>query len=74
MQNCEIGICTDGAPASVAMYCLVKEEVGEHYMLMLCPAHKIELGISDAFKESALNDACSQNYINIFYLFQQANL
>ena len=37
------------------MYRLVKEEASKHYMLTLCPAHKIELAISDAFKESALN-------------------
>lgn len=35
-------------------------------MLMLCPDYKIELAIPDAFKESALNNTYSQNYINIF--------
>ena len=68
-EHCEIGMRTD-----VAKYRLVKEEVSEQYMLMLCPAHKIELAISDAFKEYALNDMSSQNYINIFYLFRRANL
>ena len=67
-------MCTDGTPVNVAMYCLVKEEVGEHYMLTLCPAHKIELAISDAFKESVLNNTWSQNNVIIFYLFQRANL
>ena len=43
------------------MYHLVKEEVSEHYMLTLCPAHEIEPAISDALKESALNNMCSQN-------------
>ena len=67
-------MCTDGTPVNVAMYRLVKEEVGEHYMLTLCPAHKIELAISDTFKESVLNNTWSQNNVIIFYLFQRANL
>ena len=73
-KHCEIDMCTDGAPVNVGMYWLVKEEVGEHFMLTLCPAHKIELAISNSFKESTLNNMCSQNYVNIFYLFQQVNL
>ena len=43
--HCEIVVCTDGAPVNVAMYLFVKEEVGEHCILTLCPAHKIDLAI-----------------------------
>ena len=73
-KHCEIDVCTDGAPVNVGMYRVVKEEVGEHFMLTLCPAHKIELAISNSFKEATLNNTCSQNYVNIFYLFHRVNL
>lgn len=65
---------TGDVPVNVAMYRLVKEKLSEYYMLTLCPARKIELAISDAFKESALNNTCSQNYVNIYCLFRRANL
>ena len=70
-KHCEIGVCTDGAPVNVAMYHLVNAEVSEYYMLTLCTAHKIELAILDVFKESALNNMCSQNYVNIFTCFDK---
>ena len=45
----EIGMCSDAAAVNVALHKLVKEELGPHYMLMLCPSHKYELAINDAF-------------------------
>ena len=56
------------------MHKLIKNEIGEHYLLMLCPAHKIELAIENAFELSALNNDCNTDYVNIFYLFKKANL
>ena len=53
---------------------LIKNEIGEHYLLTLCPAHKIELAIENAFELSALNNNCNTDYVNIFYLFKKANL
>ena len=56
------------------MHELIKNEIGEHYLLTLCPAHKIELAIENAFELSALNNDCNTDYVNIFYLFKKANL
>lgn len=67
-------MCTDGAPVNVKMHKLIKNELGEHYLLTLCPAHKIELAIKDAFELSNLNNDCNADYVNIFYLFKKANL
>ena len=33
----ELGICTDGAAVNVKMHRLIKEEMEEHYELILCP-------------------------------------
>ena len=46
---------------------LIKNEIGEHYLLTLCPAHKIELAIENVFELSALNT----DYVNVFYLFKK---
>ena len=35
----EIGMCTDG-PVNIKMYEMVKEELGNHHQLILCPGHK----------------------------------
>ena len=43
-------------------------------MLTLCPAHKIELAIRDAFEESLLNNDCDEDHTNLYYLFKKANL
>ena len=61
-------MCTDGAAVNLAMYHLVKEEVDDHYMFTLCPAHKIELARSDTCKESALNNNCIQNCVIIIII------
>ena len=53
------------------VFCLKfhQTEVGEHYLLIFCPAHKIELVIKDAFEQSDFNNNCSKDYINVYYLF-----
>ena len=56
------------------MHELIINEIGEHYLLTLCPAHKIELATENAFELSALNNDCNTDYVNIFYLFKKANL
>ena len=56
---------------------LIKNEIGEHYLLTLCPPHKIELAIENAVELSPLNNnynTMSTYFINIFYLFKKANL
>ena len=58
-------MCTDGASVNVALHRLVKEEMGEHYLLVLCPSHKVEL---------ALKDRCDEDLRNTYYLFKKANL
>ena len=73
-KNKELGMCTDGASVNVALHHLVKEEMGEHYVLVLCPSHKVELALKDAFKESTLNDRCGEDLTNTYYLFKKANL
>ena len=56
------------------MHDLIKAELGDPYMLSLCPAHKIELAIRDAFEQSELNNSCNDDYTNIYYLFKKSNL
>ena len=70
----EICMCTDGAPVNVRMHELVKEEFGDHHQLILCPAHKLELAIHDAFKTVPLNTECENDSVNIYYFFKRANL
>ena len=67
-------MCTDGAPVNVKMHKLIQTELGEHYLLTLCPAHKIELAIKDAFEQLDLNNNCNKDYVNVYYLFKKANL
>ena len=66
-------MCTAGAPVNVKMHQLIQTELGEHYLLPLCPAHKIELAIKDAFKQLDLNN-CGKDYDNVYYLFKKVNL
>jgi hypothetical protein len=46
----ELGMCSDGGSVNVKLHRLVQEELGAHYTLILCPSHKMELAIGDAFK------------------------
>ena len=47
------------------MYKIIKTELGEHYLLTLCPAHKIELAIQDTFESFDLNNKYNADYVNI---------
>ena len=57
----ELGMCSDGASVNVKLHRLVQEELGSHYTLILCPSHKVELAIGDAFKLSGLNSQCQED-------------
>ena len=70
----EIGMCTDRAPINIVMHRLVKNEIGEHYLLILCPNHKVELAVHDGFNASAMNNECEKDLSDIYYLFKRANL
>ena len=70
----EIGMCSDGTNVNISLHRLVKAEMGEHYLLVLCPAHKLELALADAFKDCNINNTCEKDYLNIYYLFRKAPL
>ena len=67
-------MCTDGASVNVKLHRLVQEKLGSHYRLILCPSHKVELAIGDAFKLSELNSQCQEDVTNVYYLFKKAPL
>ena len=70
----EIGLCSDSARVNISPYNRIKDEIGEHYMLILCPSHKFELSLHNAFKISELNSDCEEEYRDIYYLFRKATL
>ena len=47
------------------MHELIKNEIVEHYLLTLCPTHKIEWAIENAFELSALNNDYNTDNVNI---------
>ena len=53
---------------------MVKEELGDHHQLILCPAHKLELAQHDNLKTVELNTECENDSVNLYYYFKQANL
>ena len=71
-------MCLDGAPVNVKMYVktyeMVKEELGDHHQLILCPAHILELAWHDAFKTVELNTKCENDIVNLYYYFKHVNL
>jgi predicted DNA binding CopG/RHH family protein len=67
----EIGMCSDGASVNPAVYKPLVEEFGDHYLLMLCPSHKFELAINDAFGSSLLNNATEKE---VYYFFKKSPL
>ena len=70
----EIGVCSIGAQVNITMYRVVKEQIGDHYNLVLCPNHKIQLAIHGAFHLSNLNPLSETNLANVYHLFHWANL
>ena len=67
-------MCPDGAPINVCMHGLLKDELGNHHQLILCPAHKLQLAMHDAFKTVPLNTECENDSVNIYYFFKHTNL
>ncbi len=70
----EIGMCSDSAAVNRAIYNLLAEEFGDHYLLLLCPSHKFELAINDAFGSSLLNNKTEKDYTEIYYFFKKSPL
>ena len=70
----EVDMCSDGAAVNKAAYNLIKPDMGEHYLLILCPAHKHELAIKDAFKISEFNNEVGKDLTDAFYFFKKATL
>ena len=58
----KIHMCSDGAAVNTALYRLVKQEMSEHYLLVLCPSHKLELALGDTLKDCNLNNLCEKDY------------
>ena len=70
----EIGLCSDSARVNISLYNRINDEIGEHYLLILCTSHKFELALHNAFKISELNSDCEEEYRDIYYLFRKATL
>ena len=69
-----IGMCSDGARVNFSFYKLLKTDIGEHYLHVLCPAHLLELGVQIYFEISSMNAELKQFCINIHYLFKRTML
>ena len=48
----EIGLGSDDAIVNMALYNLLKAEFGDHYLQVWFPSHRLELAVTDAFKDS----------------------
>ena len=70
----EIGMCNDEAAVNVKLNKLLKIEMGEHYLLTLCPGHKVELALKDSFKDSVMNIHTEKDYKDIYYFFKKSSL
>ena len=70
----QLGICSDGEAVNSALYRKLKEELGDHYNQVWCPAHCLELGIRDAFDTSEFNATCEETCTSIYYLSRKAKL
>ena len=62
-------MCSDDTNVNVAAYNLAKEDLGEHYLLILCPAHKLELAVKDAFKTSNFNEKVQKDLRDLYIFF-----
>ena len=58
-------MCTNGAPVNVKMHQIIQTELGEHYLLTLCTAHKIEFEIKGDFEQSDLNNNCNKSELTL---------
>lgn len=70
----EIGLCSDGAAVNHSLFEKVKADIGDHYVKVWCPNHRVELAVRDAFKENDFNNICEKDHSNIYYLFKRAPL
>ena len=61
------GAYSDGTNKNIATYILVKEDLGEHYLLILCPAYKLEQPITGAFKTPNVSREVQKDLYDIFY-------
>ena len=69
-KTCLIGLGSDGTNTIKALYHLEKEEVGDHFFLVLCICHKLEHALKDSFKPCKLNDV-AENQLNSTYNFSK---
>ena len=74
ISNAMVGMCTDRESVNIAMYKLVKQDMGDHLLLTLCPAHKLELAIENAFSLSNVNKLCAETYKTVLYFFRRSDL
>ena len=70
----EIGMCSDGAMVNRSVYNLLRDEFGEQYLCILCPSHKFELSINDAFGSSVLSNNTEKDYVEIYYFLKNSPL
>ena len=61
----EIRRGSEGAMVNRSVYNLLCDEFGEQYLCILCPSHKFELSINDAFGLSVLSNNTEKDYIEI---------
>lgn len=70
----ELGLCSDGAAVNHSLYEKIRAEIGDHYVKVWCPSHRLELAVRDAFKECDFNNICEKDLSAIYYLFKRATL
>ena len=65
-RSTEIGLGSDGTNRSKALYCFEKDEIGGHFILILCLCYKLELAIHAAFeKNSKLNEDAEELFVQV---------
>ena len=70
----EIRRGSEGAMVNRSVYNLLCDEFGEQYLCILCPSHKFELSINDAFGLSVLSNNTEKDYIEIYYFFKKVTI
>ena len=64
-------MCSDSATVNRAVYDLLHEQMGDRYLLMICPSREFELAINDAFSKSLLNGSTGSDYSDVYYFFKK---
>ena len=62
-------MCSDDTNVNVAAYNLAKEDLGEHYLLILCPAHKLELAVRTLLRHQISMKRSKKIYMIYFIFF-----